>query len=140
MFVKTDVYFNNNGGIYGSNLGVQIKLPPCAQSGVSVTPQQIMSDNAGRNANTGTFYGDVKCLKYTITLSWDRLKESDFAVIDRCVNNCVSSHSVTMKLRPDEDYKARNYYLSAGSYTYAYAIQKGDVLYYEGVTLQLIER
>lgn len=130
MFVKTDVIFDDFG----------VTLPPCAMGGVKVTPQQQMSKNAGRNANTGTFYGDVLNVKNVVNLSWNRLKESEFGIIDMCLNNTISDHRVTMRLRPSEGYKQRSYYLAAGSYNYGFAVQIGDELFYEGVTAQLIER
>lgn len=130
MFVKTDVIFDDFG----------VTLPPCAMGGITVTPQQGMSKNAGRNSNTGTFCGDVVYVKNVVDLSWNRLKESDFAIIDKCLNNKISNHHVTMRLRPNEGYKQRSYYLAAGSYKYTYAVQIGGELYYDGVTAQLIER
>lgn len=130
MFVKTDVRFDDFG----------VTLPPCAMGGVHITPQQQMSKNAGRNSNTGTFYGDVLSIKMVVDLAWNRLSESEFAVIDMCLNNNISDHHVTMRLRPSEGYKQRSYYLAAGSYTYSFAVQIGDELYYDGVAAQLIER
>jgi hypothetical protein len=132
MFVRTNVTFEDFG----------ITLPPCTMGGVNVTVEQIFSDNAGRNANTGTFFGDVKCVKRTVTLSWDRLREEQFALIDKCLNNTISAHRVTMCLSPnegDKGYVTRTYYLAAGSYTYSVAFQQNGKLFYDGVTCQLIE-
>lgn len=136
MTVLTDVIFED----FTDSTGNAVRLPPCAKGGIQVAPQQIMSDNAGRNSNTGTFYGDVKAVKNVVTLMWNRLNESDFAVIDRCLNNFISDHRVTMRLRPSEGYVTRHYYLGAGSYNYTEEVQLNGQVYYSGVTAQLIER
>lgn len=133
MTVLTDVIFEYSEG-------KRTTLPPCAKGGIQVTPQQILSKNAGRNANTGTFFGDVKAIKNVVTLSWNRLSESDFDVIDKCVNNFISNHRVTMRLRPNDGYVTRNYYVGAGSYNYTVEVQQGGEVYYTGVSMQLIER
>ena len=130
MVVLTDVIFED----------FNVTLPPCAKGGINVSPQQIMSDNAGRNANTGTFFGDVKAVKNVVTLSWNKLTESEFEIIDNCLNNFISDHRVTMRLRPSEGYVTRHYYLAAGSYTYTTDVQRGEQVLYTGVTAQLIER
>lgn len=120
--------------------GFGVKLPPCALGGIRITPQQQMSKNAGRNALTGLFTGDVVNIKFVVNLSWNRLSEEQFNIIDECFNNCISDHRITMRLRPSEGYRQRSYYVAAGSYNYSVQVQMGDKVYYEGVTVQLIER
>lgn len=120
--------------------GFGVTLPQCAEGGIRVTPQQQMSANAGRNSVTGLFVGDVVNVKFVVTLAWNRLTETEFKIIDDCFNNTMSDHSITMRLRPSEGYAVRHYYVAAGSYNYSVQKQLDGEVFYEGVTVQLIER
>lgn len=130
MEVLTDVIFEDFG----------VTLPRCTKGGITIAPQQIMSDNAGRNANTGTFYGDVKAVKNVVSLRRNQISEADFAVIDNCLNNFISDHRITMRLRPSEGYVTKRYYIAAGSYTYTEVVQLNGQVNYSNVAVQLIER
>lgn len=50
-------------------------LPMPSEGGVQFTPERIWSQNAGRSSSTGKFVGDVICVKYTVTLTYDKLTE-----------------------------------------------------------------
>ncbi|MCR4646296.1 MAG: hypothetical protein K5695_12950 [Oscillospiraceae bacterium] len=52
-------------------------LPTPAENGVSITPERIWSQNAGRSSSTGLFVGDVIARKYTVSITYDQLDEDE---------------------------------------------------------------
>lgn len=57
-----------------------VKLPPPAKEGISCGKQIIWSENAGRTASC-EFVGDVRAVKTTVTLTWDKLTYADVSKI-----------------------------------------------------------
>ncbi|MGN1133246.1 MAG: hypothetical protein ACI4RN_02205 [Oscillospiraceae bacterium] len=113
------------------------ELPPADESGLSITPQTIWSQNAGRISSTGKFVGDIKAIKYDVQYKRSRCTSSEFAVINNAVNNLTSIHTVTLPI--GNDYVQKRFYVGSG--TFSYSVKRyfnGDPVY-ENVSFELIE-
>lgn len=65
-----------------------------AEDGLQFTAEKIWSQNAGRSTSTGEFSGDLIAVKYTVTLSFNRLRESEFRSIWNIVSGLTAFHTL----------------------------------------------
>ncbi|MGN1114325.1 MAG: hypothetical protein ACI4RC_04310 [Oscillospiraceae bacterium] len=124
-----------------------VVLPPADESGLTITPQTIWSQNAGRISSTGKFVGDIKAIKYDVQYKRSRCTQEEFDIINNAVNNLQSIHSVSLCL-PDEHNNpsiTKDFYVGSG--TFSYTIKRfenvkshySDTAIYENVSFELIE-
>lgn len=53
-----------------------VTLPPPAVDGITITPEAIWSNNAGRTSSC-EFVGDIRAVKTTLSISWNNLTYAD---------------------------------------------------------------
>lgn len=128
MFVSTDIWIDG------------VKLPPADKSGITITPQTIWSQNAGRNSATANFAGDLKAIKYDITYNKSYATQEEFELIDSLVNTMRSIHKVKLCLRPSDGYVTKYFYIGSGTFSYTITRCKNGRTYYEGLSFQMIEQ
>lgn len=128
MKITTDIWI---GGV---------KLPSADKSGITITPQTIWSQNAGRNSATAKFGGDVKAIKYDVTYNKSYATQEEFELIDSLVNTMRSIHKVKLCLRPSDGYVTKNFYIGSGTFSYTITRCKDGRTYYEGLSFQMIEQ
>lgn len=117
-----------------------IKLPPADKSGITITPQTIWSQNAGRNSATAKFGGDIKAIKYDVTYNKSYATQEEFELIDSLVNTMRSIHKVKLCLRPSDGYVTKNFYIGSGTFSYTITRCKDGRTHYEGLSFQMIEQ
>lgn len=128
MFISTDIWIDG------------VKLPTADRSGISITPQTIFSQNAGRNSATAKFTGDIKAIKYDITYSKSYATQEEFELIDSLVNNMRSIHQVKLCLRPSDGYVTKYFYIGSGTFSYTITRCVNGRTHYEGLSFQMIEQ
>lgn len=126
--ITTDIYIDG------------VKLPPADKSGISITPQTIWSQNAGRISSTGKFVGDIKTIKYDVRYKKSFATQAEFEKINRLVNNFKSIHSVKLCLVPSQGYVTKYFYIGSGTFSYTINRNVRGKTYYEGLTFQMIEQ
>ena len=128
MLITTDIYIDG------------VKVPTADRSGISITPQTIWSQNAGRNSATAKFGGDIKAIKYDVTYNKSYATQEEFELIDSLVNTMRSIHKVKLCLRPSDGYVTKNFYIGSGTFSYTITRCKDGRTYYEGLSFQMVEQ
>ena len=110
--------------------------PNVSKSGYSVTLNRIWSSNTGRSA-TGKMYGDIIAEKYTLRLSWEKMKSEDASKLSTAITSkaffyvtFVDEHGIE---KTSEFYSADPTYLLD-------RISNGGVGIFNNVAIELIER
>lgn len=109
--------------------------PAVKEEGYSVTPNKIWSSNTKRSA-TGKMFGDIVATKYTLKLSWDRMKGD----ILKDLSNAIRSKAFFDVTFFDEKGESltRQFYSADTTFTLK-KILNGKTLYSQ-VNVELIER
>lgn len=128
MFVSTDIWIDD------------VKLPSADKSGITITPQTIWAQNAGRIVATAKFVGDIKAIKYDITYNKSYATQEEFELIDSLVNTMRSIHKVKLCLRPSDGYVTKYFYIGSGTFSYTINRCVNGRTYYEGLSFQMIEQ
>ena len=125
-----------------------VEIPPADESGLTITPQTIWSQNAGRISSTGKFVGDIKAIKYDIQYKRSRCTQEEFDTINDVVNSLQSIHKVRIYLPVGSSPSVtKKFYVGSG--TFSYSIRRYDGAtsnngyqgepVYENVSFELIE-
>lgn len=125
MTVKTDVYIDG------------VKLPTCAEGGISVTLNKLYANNAGRSTTTGEFIGDIVALKYDVNLTWLPLYEDEMNTLLSLADTAQVEHTVKMMFN-GKTYEERECYIA--DFTRVTKIQTlSGILAYENPTMHIVE-
>lgn len=125
MIVKTDVYIDG------------VKLPTCAEGGISVTLNKLYSSNAGRSNTTGEFIGDIVALKYDVNLTWMPLYEEELNILSELADTTQVEHTVKMMF-DGKVYSEKTCYIA--DFTRVTKIQTpSGILIYESPTMHIVE-
>lgn len=116
-----------------------IKLPTPAAEGVSITANKIWSSTAGRNSSTGKFVGDIIALKYTVSLTYNRLSQEEMQILWDAAANLTAWHKLTFPMNNGTK-KTISCYMTDLQYTVRRFDMKRREPVYNGVTIELIEQ
>lgn len=109
--------------------------PNVVKGGYSVTLNRIWSANTGRSA-TGKMFGDIVAKKYTLNLSWSKMKSEDVSALATAITS-KAFFNVTFV---DEfgNQKTSEFYSADPTYLLD-RISKGGVGIYNNISIELIE-
>lgn len=116
-----------------------VTLPLAERGGISVTPNRIYSSNAGRNSSTGDFIGDVIAVKYTLSLTFPPLDAEQMKTLWNLFSGTKSDHTVQF-VTPEGRQRTIVCYNTEITPVMRHFSLREKKAYYEGVTLELIER
>lgn len=116
-----------------------IKLPTPAAEGVSITANKIWASNAGRNSSTGKFVGDIIALKYTVSLTYNRLSQADMQILWDAAASLKAWHKLTFPTNNGAK-KTVSCYVTDLQYTVRRFDVKRKEPIYNGVTIEFIEQ
>lgn len=110
--------------------------PNVVKGGYSVTLNRIWSANTGRSA-TGKMFGDIVTKKYTLNLSWSKMKSEDVSALA----TAITSNAFFNVTFVDEfgNQKTSEFYSADPTYLLD-RISKGGVGIYNNISVELIER
>lgn len=115
-----------------------IDLPVPAQSGISVTANRLWSENAGRNTATGKFVGDIIAMKHTVIVTYEHLTEEEMQLLFDLTANLQPWHELIFPLKGGT--KKISCYVADPTYVMKKYNVRERKTYYDGVTLEFIER
>lgn len=110
--------------------------PNVAQGGYSVTLNRIWSANTGRSA-TGKMFGDIVAKKYTLNLSWPKMKSEDVSALATAITS-KAFFDVTF-VDEKESKQTREFYSADPTYLLD-RISKDGIGIYNNISVELIER
>ena len=114
------------------------ELPVPLRDGIKVTANHIWSGNAGRNATTGDFVGDIIAVKRTVTLSFPQLTGEQMQILWNIHSGTAPWHRLEYPFEGRRN--AMICYIADPTYTLRRIDVKTGRTVYLGVTLELIER
>lgn len=109
--------------------------PTVPEGGYSVTPNRIWSSNTGRSA-TGKMLGDVVATKYTVTMQWNSMSESNVKNLSKAVRSKPFFHVTFIDERGSV--KTENFYSADLTYTLK-RVENGKAIY-NSVSVELIQQ
>lgn len=116
-----------------------IKLPTPGKSGAAVTVNRIWSSNAGRNSSTGLFIGDIIARKYTVALTYETLTQDEMQILWNVTSTAEPWHTLVFPLN-DGSIRSITCYTADVTYTIRRFDLRSRKVYYDGVTLEMIEQ
>lgn len=120
------------------NQQVVCTLPTPAESGVKITPERIWSQNAGRSSTTGKFVGDVIARKYTVTINYTSLPESEVQTLLSITDTTTPFWILEFPLGAST--RRMNCYIAPPTYTVRQWDKEKQEYRYEDVALKFIEQ
>lgn len=122
----------NNNIIVDDN----IVLPPPVEGGISIQPEFIWSQNAGRTASA-LFVGDIKTVKITMSISWEHLNYEQVQTI-RGAFSRIGKPFFWLTYTGDDGIRTRKrfYSTSPSASIKTYTNSKGSIT---GVSVDLVE-
>ena len=115
-----------------------VVLPTPSQGGLTITPNRLWSENAGRNSSTGKFIGDIIAIKYTISLNYETLTDEEMQLLFGFTASLDPWHTLVFPLGGST--KKITCYLADVSYTMRRFDMREKRAYYDGVTVECIEQ
>lgn len=111
-----------------------IRMPELKIDGLKIKKEKIWSSNTGRTAG-GFMVGDLVSIKYTLSIEWPVLTDSEVALID----SEISKPFFSVKFRDlDGSFVTKEFYAGTPTYpVYSYACPS---FVYSGTAVDLIER
>ncbi|MBQ8922342.1 MAG: hypothetical protein IJ060_09315 [Oscillospiraceae bacterium] len=113
-------------------------LPVPLEEGLSITANHIWSSNAGRNATTGDFVGDIIAVKHTVVLNFPRLTGEQMQMLWSIQSGTTPWHRLEYPFQGGRS--TIICYITDIPYTLKHIDPKTGRAEYLGVTMELIER
>jgi hypothetical protein len=110
--------------------------PNVSKGGYSITLNRIWSSNTGRSA-TGKMYGDIIAEKYTLHLSWDKMKSKD---VSNLANAITSKAFFNVTFVDEHGAEKTSEFYSADPTYLLDRISKVGVGIFNNIAIELIER
>jgi hypothetical protein len=112
-----------------------VAMPTPAKNGIEIKKEKVWSKNTKRTANA-TMVGDIIAIKYTLSITWPPLSDSEVALIDSYLE--PSFITVTFRDPKTGSNTTKTFYSGTPSYpVYSYA---NGVPTYNGVKVDLIQQ
>lgn len=115
-----------------------VRLPPPGRSGYVVTPNRLWSENAGRSSATGKFIGDIIAVKFSVSVTWERLTDEEMQLLFGFSASTAPWH--TLEFTFGGRRRKINCYIADCSYTMRRFDMREGIPIYDGVTFELIEQ
>ena len=110
--------------------------PNVVQGGYSVTLNRIWSANTGRSA-TGKMFGDIVAEKYTLNLSWSKMKYKDVSALATAITSNAFFDVTFVDEKGSK--KTREFYSADPTYLLDRISKSGEGIY-NNISIELIER
>ncbi len=115
-----------------------VTLPTPARDGITVTPNHLWSENAGRNTATGKFVGDIIAVKYTVTVTYNTLTDEQMQLLFGFSSSMKPWHS--LRFPCGGKLKTISCYIPDVNYTMRRFDMREKRAYYNGVIIEFIEQ
>lgn len=115
-----------------------VTLPTPTKEGITITPNRLWSENAGRNTATGKFIGDIITVKYTVSIVYARLDEEQMNLFLGFTASLEPWHM--LRFPAGSRFKTISCYIADVSYTMRKYDRNQKKAYYNGVTIKFIEQ
>lgn len=114
-----------------------ITLPPPAKDGLSLKPEPIWSDNAGRVSNCA-FVGDIRAVMWNIDITWQDLTYEQVKLIRKAFTSAAKPFfNMTFTTDEGERLTIRCYSTMPSSTIRTYRDERGQIT---GMTVSVVQK